>query len=277
MFDGAVKVEFFGRPGSRKLAQAPQRDLDVAGAELDVIVEILEFTPLPDLDRTKIAIDALTDAHAFWVVAKRTERRRSGGADPFAAALMAALLLLHALPQRLQQLVEAAQRLNLFLLLFSQVSIDELFEPFCGNVALKRFADQRCAFKDVGENPIKLVEITLILNQGCTRKVIEVLHAPSGKVVLHGVHEGEIFPQRDRHARRLEPVKEADQHGGPARRSVGWAERRSQPSSPGGQIRGRALPTRVVSRRRICPPYEVASGSIARSGALQLVPRFRSS
>src|SRR5262249_15214646 len=87
MFDGAVKVELFGRSGSRKLAQAPQRNLDVAGAELDVVVEVLEFTPLPDLDRMKIAIGALTNAHAFWVVAKRAERRGSGGADPFAAAL----------------------------------------------------------------------------------------------------------------------------------------------------------------------------------------------
>ena len=33
VLDGAVEVEFFRRAGARELAQPPQRDLDVAGAE----------------------------------------------------------------------------------------------------------------------------------------------------------------------------------------------------------------------------------------------------
>ena len=43
--DGAVEVEFFGRAGAGEFAQTPERDLDVAGAELDLVVEILEFAP----------------------------------------------------------------------------------------------------------------------------------------------------------------------------------------------------------------------------------------
>src|SRR3979409_2789748 len=46
--DGAVEVELLGRAGAGELAQAPQRDLDVAGAELDLVVEVLELAPVPD-------------------------------------------------------------------------------------------------------------------------------------------------------------------------------------------------------------------------------------
>jgi len=66
--DGAVEIELVGRAGAGKLAQAPERHLDVAGAELDVVVEILELALVPDLDRA--AMRALAaDADAFRVVA----------------------------------------------------------------------------------------------------------------------------------------------------------------------------------------------------------------
>ena len=46
------------------------------------------------------------------IVAVGAERRGAGGADPLAAALVPAVLLLEPLPQRLHQLLPAAERLD---------------------------------------------------------------------------------------------------------------------------------------------------------------------
>src|SRR3982074_3530449 len=54
------------------------------------------------------------------VVAVGAERRGAGGADPLRAALVAAFLLLEALLQRLHELLPAAERFDLLLLLFAQ-------------------------------------------------------------------------------------------------------------------------------------------------------------
>ena len=114
------------RAVARELAQPAQRDLDVARAELDVVVEVLEFALVPDLDRAAVAALVLADAHAFGIVAVGAERRGAGRADPFAAALVALLLLRETLLQRLHQLVPAAQRLDLLLLLVGQEFLGEL-------------------------------------------------------------------------------------------------------------------------------------------------------
>src|SRR5262249_58925113 len=105
-----------GRAGAGELAQAPQRDLDVARAELDLIVEVFELAPVPDLHRAEVAVPVLADAHTLGVVAVGAERRGPGGADPFLAALVAPLLLPHALAQKFEQLVQPADGLDLFAL-----------------------------------------------------------------------------------------------------------------------------------------------------------------
>ncbi len=138
--DGPVEVELLGSPGACEPAQPPQRDLDVAGAELDLIVEVLELAPVPDLDRPETAVLVLADANAFRIVAVGAERRGAGGADPFLAALVTALLLLDALAQRLEQLVEAAQRLDLLLLVFGEIFFGELLEPLRRDFGRRRRA-----------------------------------------------------------------------------------------------------------------------------------------
>src|SRR6266446_10584414 len=90
--DGAGKVEFLGRAGAREFAQAPQCELDGAGAEFDLVVKILELAPVPHLDGALVAARVLADAHALRIIAVSTIRRGPGGADPCAAALVAAFL-----------------------------------------------------------------------------------------------------------------------------------------------------------------------------------------
>src|SRR5436305_8585396 len=85
--DRLVEIELLGRAFPREAAQAAQRDLDVAGAELDLVVEIAERALLPDLERAALAAFA-ADAHPFRIVAGIAERRGAAGADPLAAALV---------------------------------------------------------------------------------------------------------------------------------------------------------------------------------------------
>ena len=61
-----------------ELAQPAQRDLDVARAELDRVVEVLELALVPDLDGAAVAVLVLADAHAFGIVAVGAERRGAG-------------------------------------------------------------------------------------------------------------------------------------------------------------------------------------------------------
>src|SRR6185437_11092911 len=111
--------------------QPSERDLDVEDAELDIAVEILELAAVPHLHRAVVAVLLLADAHAFGVIAVRAEGRSAGGADPLAAALVAALLLLEALAQRLHELVPA-HRLDPLLLFLGEIFFGELLQPFLG-------------------------------------------------------------------------------------------------------------------------------------------------
>src|SRR5690606_24346113 len=97
---------------AREAAQPAQCQLDVAGAELDLVVVVPIGPLLPDLDRRTVAGRRTADADAPRVVAAVAERRGAVGADPLAAAFMPPLLLLQQLAQPLHQLVEPAHGLD---------------------------------------------------------------------------------------------------------------------------------------------------------------------
>ena len=179
----------------------------------------------------------LPDAHAFGVVAEGAERRGAGGADPFLAALVAALLLRQALAQRLEQLVEAAHGLDQLLLLLGQVFLGELLEPLDRDLGRERLLHQFEAVEHVPEHAVELVEVALVLHQRGAREIVEVLDPARREIGLHRLHEREIFAQRHRHAGLLELLEEADEHlalGPTIRRRVGYgAPRRTHPTSCG--------------------------------------------
>src|ERR1700747_1026206 len=91
LLDRGVEIEFIWRAGAGEFAQAPERDLDVADAEFDIAVEILELAAVPHLHGAEIAVLLLPDPDAFGIITLGAERGRAGGADPFIAALMPAL------------------------------------------------------------------------------------------------------------------------------------------------------------------------------------------
>ena len=130
--DRLVEVELLGGALAGEAAQAAQRDLDVAGAELDLVVEVAELALVPDLDRAALAALA-ADADALGIVALIAERRGAAGADPLAAALVPPLLLLEPLLQRRHDLFPRAERLDLGHLLGGEVELGDLLQPFLGD------------------------------------------------------------------------------------------------------------------------------------------------
>src|SRR6185503_17166518 len=97
LVDGVVEVELEVGALAREAAQAAQRDLDVARAELERVVVVAVGALLPQLHRAAVAARA-ADADALRVVAAVAEGRGAAGADPLVAALVAAFLLFQALP-----------------------------------------------------------------------------------------------------------------------------------------------------------------------------------
>ena len=211
--DGVVEIELVGRAGAREFAQAAQRDLDVARAELDLVVEVLELALVPHLHGAAVLAFS-ADADAFGIVARVAERRGAGGADPFLAALVAALLLFEPLLQGLEQLVEAAHRLDHLLLFLGEIFLRELLQPLGGDLGGERLLEQVEPLEHVAEHAVELVEVALVLHQRGAREIVEVLDPAAGEVLLHRFHQGQVFAQRDRHAGGFQLGEEGDEHGG---------------------------------------------------------------
>src|SRR5699024_7769599 len=156
---------FLLRAFACELAQLAQGHLDVARAELAAGVEIGEFAPIPYLDRTPVARAVLADADAFRVEAIGAERRGAGRANPFAATLVAAVLLAQALAQRLHELVPAAQGLDAGLLLCAQFELGHALQPIVRNRGLRILAQLLDAFEVMREQLVEAIEFALILDQ----------------------------------------------------------------------------------------------------------------
>src|SRR5882757_3772977 len=100
---------------ARELAQLAQRHLDIARAELELIVQIAIVTSVPNLHALAFALivvltilvlvlTPLVHAHPFGVVTMDTKGGRAVRTNPFIAAGVPALLLTQSLEQRPHQL-----------------------------------------------------------------------------------------------------------------------------------------------------------------------------
>ncbi|MHC2257035.1 hypothetical protein ACVILK_006727 [Bradyrhizobium embrapense] len=122
------------------------------------------------------------------------ERRGAGGADPFAAALVTALLFLEALLQGLHELVPA-HGLDLLLLFLGEILLGELLQPLLGDLRLAHGVEQALEPLEHGaEHAVELVEIALVLHQGGARQIVEVLDGLFGEIGVKRFHQGQIFP-----------------------------------------------------------------------------------
>src|SRR5690606_22311099 len=103
------------------------------------------------------------DANALGVVAVGAERRGAGGADPLGSALVPLLLLLEALAQRLEELLEPAERLDLRLLLVGQQPLDLLAQPLGRDLAQQQIRDAFDALDVFAENAVEAVVVGFVL------------------------------------------------------------------------------------------------------------------
>ena len=206
-----VEVELLGCAFARKAAKPAQRHFDVARAKLDVAGQVLVLALVPHFHRAEIAIPVLADAHAGGVIAMGPVWRGTSRADPFRAALMAALLLGEALFQLLHDLFPAAQRLDLFLVLFRQMKLRDEAKPLLRHLRLQ-LAHQLEALEDVAEHHVELVEVALVLHQRGAGKVVEVFDAPVGEVGIERFQKRQILLQRHRDLGASQLIEELDEH-----------------------------------------------------------------
>src|SRR5690606_31419202 len=90
---GVVQIQLELGAFTCKAPQAPQGHLEVACAQLLLVVVVAEFAFFPDFDRRAVAGRRPAHAYAFGVVAAMAEGRGAARAYPFVAAGMALLLL----------------------------------------------------------------------------------------------------------------------------------------------------------------------------------------
>jgi hypothetical protein len=110
---------------------------------------------------------------------------------------VAPLLLLQALLQGLEQLVEA-HCLELLLLLLGQVLFGELAQPLLRDLgALQRLGEALDAAEDVAEDPIELVEVALVFHQAGAGEEVELLDALVGEVAVERVEQRQVLAQGD--------------------------------------------------------------------------------
>jgi hypothetical protein len=234
---------------AREAAQPAQRHLDVARAELLGVVVVLEGALVPDLHRAAVLACA-ADADALRVVAAVAERAGAAGADPLAAALVALLLLLQALLERLHQLVPA-HLLDLGLLLRAELELQHLAQPVERDVA-GEVGEHLHALEVGGKGAVELVEVGLVLDQRGARQVVELVHRRAAFVVDHAgaqrFEQGQVFLDRHRQFGRAQGEEEVDEHG---RRSGGWT------AIGAGEPKVCAKPTIGCRRRAQVGRYDV--------------------
>jgi hypothetical protein len=148
------------------------------------------------------------------MIAVGAEWRRTRGADPFRAALVAALLFLEALGQRLHQLVPA-KLLDLRLFFFGEIFLGEFAEPLFRDLRRAGIVRHQIeALEDMAEHAVEFVEVALVFHECCARQEIEILDTPVGEigVGVECLHQREIFTHGDGQARGFQLVEEVDEH-----------------------------------------------------------------
>jgi hypothetical protein len=231
--DRAIEIELLGNAFACKAPQPAQRDLDVAGVELDVVIEVAECPLVPDLDGGPGPASLLPDAYAFGVVAVCAEWTRAAGADPFAAALMALALLGKPLPECLHQLVEPAQRLDRPPFVLRKVPDEFPAQPVLGDVRAG-FEQRLYAIEVRAEREVETVEMLLVLYQAGARENVEVIDRARHDPRFECLEQRQELPRRYRQPERLQVQEEIDEHclSGPIAQSASHRRALSAPSIP---------------------------------------------
>ena len=123
-------------------------------------------------------------------------------------------LIREALAQRVEQLLPAAERVHLALLLLAQQPLAERAQPLLRQF-LRQHREQLLGALEVrGEHPVEAVEVAFVLHQREARVVVELLGRQPGDARLQPREQGQQFGQRDRDAGGAQVEEELNEHGG---------------------------------------------------------------
>ena len=120
---------------------------------------------------------------------------------------MLLFLLLEALLEFLDQLVQAAQALDLPLFLVAQQALEFLAQPFLGDHRLDMFVEVFQTLEVGAEGTVELVEVAFVFDQDRARQVVELVHVGEHDVVLERVDQVEQLAHRHRHLGRAHFVE----------------------------------------------------------------------
>jgi hypothetical protein len=210
----SARASSSGAPG--EAAQAAHGHLDVARAQLDLVVQVGELAPIPDLHRASIAPAVLTHPHPFRIEPVGAERRGPRRSYPLAAALVPLVLLLQTLLERLHQRLPAAQRLDFGLLGIGEFAHRQLREPIIRQLPLQQREHIPRALEVRGEYPVVPVVVALVLHQTGARQGVEALGARVAQSRLEGFEQGQKFGDGYRYAGAAQQEKESNEHSGGA-------------------------------------------------------------
>ena len=210
-FDRGVDIELVGRPFAREAAKAPQGHLDIAGAQLLGVVEVLELALVPHLDRALVSAFA-ADPHTLGVVAGIAEGRGSARADPFVAALMALFLLLKPLLERVHDLVPVTQRLDLLHLFFGEEFLGHGLEPVFRHLDRVLAVIGQDSLEDLLKDLIEAIEQPFVLNEGGAAEIIEGFRRFFDHLPVERLEQGQVFLETGGNARLAQLVDEIEEH-----------------------------------------------------------------
>ncbi len=154
------------------------------------------------------------DPHAFGIISAIAIGRCAAGADPLAAALMATMLFLQTLLQRLHDLVPIAQRLDLLHLFGAEILLRNGAQPFLRNVGLGNAIVALQPLEDAGEDLIEAIEQRLILHEGRAGEIVELFGPPRDHIALQRIEQHQMLFYACWNARGAQFVEKGEKHIG---------------------------------------------------------------
>src|SRR5690606_13339838 len=134
--------------------------------------------------RSTLTLYGITDTDAHGVIGAGAKGTGTTGAYPLVATGVALLLLLVALLELLDQLVEPTQGLDLGLFLVGEQALELLAQPVLRDQRLEQLVEVLQAIEIGGEGAVELVEMTLVLDHHGAGQIVELVHIGKHHVVF---------------------------------------------------------------------------------------------
>jgi hypothetical protein len=159
-----LMLEVYDEPGLQSVARATHAPASRSRRASGYAERVENSAPGNSVATVSEPESASTSASCRWLQWSTDAAPSSTPSDPLVAALVAALLLLEPLLERLHQLFPAAERLDLLLLFLGELELHLLQQPLERNLRFDA-GDRLDALPELGKGAIELVEVRLVLHQ----------------------------------------------------------------------------------------------------------------